>query len=91
MSMGASMFETLVMDHFRSRGFPVVDAATVQSILEADQLKLILEGDDRTAALLGLQAGAEIVVSGTAMHRARITWWQAPEGRFTSTGSAPGR
>lgn len=68
-TMGASMFETLVMDHFRSRGFPVVDAATVQGILEADQLKLILEGDDRTAALLGLQAGAEIVVSGTAMHR----------------------
>ena len=67
-TMGASMFETQVMDHFRARGFPVVDAATVQSIMEADQLRLVLEGDDRTAALLGLRAGAEIVVSGTALH-----------------------
>lgn len=68
-TMGATMFETLVMDHFRQRGFPVVDAATVHRIVETDQMKLILRGDDQTAALLGLQAGAEIVISGTALHR----------------------
>lgn len=67
--MGASMFETAVLDHFREKGFPVVDAATVQEILEKEQLRLILQGDDRTAALLGLEAGAEIIISGTAMHR----------------------
>ncbi len=68
LSMGGDLFETRVMEHFRDRGFPVVDAATVQSVLEADQLRLILQGDDRTAELVGLQAGAEIVVTGTVMH-----------------------
>ena len=28
----------------------------------------ILEGDDQTAALIGLEAGAEIVITGTALH-----------------------
>ena len=67
-SITGDVFETRVMEHFRDRGFPVVDAATVQRILEADQLKLILEGDDETAKLVGLQAGAEIVVAGTIHH-----------------------
>ena len=68
-NMGATMFETSVMSHFQQRGFPVVDRATVQRVMETDQLKLILQGDDGTAALLGLQTGADIVVSGTARHR----------------------
>ncbi|PIE52009.1 hypothetical protein CSA37_08595 [Candidatus Fermentibacteria bacterium] len=67
-SMNGDVFETRVMEHFRSRGFPVVDAATVQRILKADQLRLILQGDIETARLAGLQAGAEIVVSGTVNH-----------------------
>lgn len=66
--MGSIMFETMILDHFRQQGFPVVDAATVADILERDQLKLILEGDDATATLIGLEAGAEIVIAGTAMH-----------------------
>lgn len=36
--------------------------------MERDQLKLILEGDDATATLLGLEAGAEIIITGTALH-----------------------
>lgn len=67
-SMGSIMFETMLLDHFRQQGFPVVDAATVAGILEKDQLRLILEGDDRTAVLIGLEAGAEIVVVGTVLH-----------------------
>ena len=66
--MSSMMFETMILDNFREQGFPVVDAATVAGIIERDQLKLILEGDDETAALLGLEAGAEIVISGTALH-----------------------
>ncbi|MBN2585936.1 MAG: flagellar assembly protein T N-terminal domain-containing protein [Candidatus Fermentibacteraceae bacterium] len=66
--MDAALFETAVLDHFRQKGFPVVDAAAVREILEDDQLRLILQGDDETAALLGLEAGAEIIVSGTALH-----------------------
>jgi hypothetical protein len=67
-TMGSIMFETMLLDHFREQGFPVVDAAAVAGILEKDQLKLILEGDDRTAALIGLEAGAEIVIAGTVLH-----------------------
>lgn len=60
-----SMFETQLLEGFRRKGFPVVDAATTADVIRRDQLLLILEGDDRTAALVGLEAGAEIVVSGT--------------------------
>ncbi len=66
--MSSIMFETMLLDHFRHQGFPVVDASTVADILERDQLKLILEGDDHTAALIGLAVGAEIVITGTALH-----------------------
>jgi len=69
LSMSSDVFESRIMEHFRARGFPVVDEATVQRILETDQLKLILQGDDETAMLIGLQAGAEIVVAGTVGHR----------------------
>ncbi len=62
-----SMFETQLLEGFRRKGFPVVDAATTARVLERDQLLLILEGDERTAALVGLEAGAEIIVSGTAL------------------------
>ncbi|MCD4848401.1 MAG: flagellar assembly protein T N-terminal domain-containing protein [Candidatus Aegiribacteria sp.] len=65
--MDGIMFETMLLDHFRQKGFPVVDAATVEEILRRDQLRLILEGDDQTAALIGLEAGAEIVITGTAL------------------------
>lgn len=67
-SMGSIMFETMLLDHFREQGFPVVDAATVAGILEKDQLRLILEGDNRTAVLIGLEAGAEIIIAGTVLH-----------------------
>ncbi|MFO7626155.1 MAG: flagellar assembly protein T N-terminal domain-containing protein [Candidatus Fermentibacteraceae bacterium] len=60
-----SMFETQLLEGFRRKGFPVVDASTTADIIRRDQLLLILEGDDRTAALVGLEAGAEIIVSGT--------------------------
>jgi len=68
--MGSMMFETMILDNFRQQGFPVVDAATLAEIIAQDQLKLILEGDDQTAALLGIEAGAEIVIAGTALHTA---------------------
>ncbi len=66
--MSGIMFETMLLDHFRQKGFPVVDAATVEDILQRDQLRLILEGDDQTAALIALETGAEIVITGTALH-----------------------
>jgi hypothetical protein len=65
-SCSGAMFETMLMEHFSELGFPVVDAATVAGIIRQDQERLILDGDDETASLLGLEAGAEIVVAGTA-------------------------
>lgn len=67
-SGGADLFETAVLEHFRSRGFPVVDAATVREIMDDDITRLILAGDEETAVLLGLETGAEIVLSGTVDH-----------------------
>ena len=66
-SGSGAMFETMLMEHFSGLGFPVVDAATVAGIIRQDQERLILDGDDETASLLGLEAGAEIVVAGTAI------------------------
>jgi len=62
-----SMFETQLLEHFRSTGFPVVDRETASSVLDRNRLLLILQGDDTAAALAGTDAGAEIVVSGTAL------------------------
>jgi hypothetical protein len=57
--------EEMVIDAFRTRGFPVVDPAAVRQDLQQDQLRRILEGDNRSAAEVGLGAGADIVVAGT--------------------------
>ncbi|MBM3322007.1 hypothetical protein FJY69_00770 [candidate division WOR-3 bacterium] len=64
--MSQEMIETMLVDAFQSKGFPVVDAATVRKNLEKEQLKKILEGDLATAQLIGMKTGAEIVVAGTA-------------------------
>jgi len=61
-----SDLETMVIDSFVSKGFPVVDEEMVKQNLTNDQVKLILSGDDQTAAELGRKIGAEIVVAGKA-------------------------
>lgn len=61
-----SDLETMVIDSFVSKGFPVVDEEMVKQNLTNDQVKLILSGDDTAAADLGRKIGAEIVVAGTA-------------------------
>ncbi|MFO7638068.1 MAG: flagellar assembly protein T N-terminal domain-containing protein [bacterium] len=64
-AMSREMLETMMIDAFQSKGFPVVDAATVVRNIEKEQLRLILAGDDRSAMLAGMKTGAEIVVAGT--------------------------
>ncbi len=63
--MSQEMVETMIMDAFQSKGFPVVDAALVRKNLEKEQLKKLLEGDNTAAVMLGLRTGAEVVVAGT--------------------------
>jgi hypothetical protein len=62
----ASDLETMVIDSFVAKGFPVVDQEMVKRNLTSDQVKLILSGDKQTAADLGGKLGAEIVVVGKA-------------------------
>jgi hypothetical protein len=62
----ASDLETMIVDHFVTKGFPVVDAEMVRRNLTRDQVKLILAGDNQTAAQLGTKLGAEIVLAGKA-------------------------
>jgi uncharacterized lipoprotein YajG len=57
--------ESLIADAFQSRGFPVVNAAAARENLKKDQLRRILEGDDRAAVEVGLGAEADVVVGGT--------------------------
>ena len=57
--------ESLIADAFRSRGYPVVDYAKAREHIKKDQLRRILEGDDRTAADVGLDAEADLVVAGS--------------------------
>jgi hypothetical protein len=57
--------EQMVVDALQSRGFPVVDAATVRQDLKKDQLRRMLEGDSQAAIEVGLSTEADIVVVGT--------------------------
>jgi hypothetical protein len=59
-----SDIETMLTEKFTEKGFPVVDAAMVKRNLEVEQIRHIMEGDDKTAALLGLKLGAEIIITG---------------------------
>ena len=62
----SSDLETMIIDSFVSKGFPVVDEQMVRQNLTNDQIKLIMSGDNKTAAELGRKIGAEIVVAGKA-------------------------
>ena len=64
--LSQSMIETMIVDAFQQKGFPVVDAATVRENLEKEQLRRILDGDNEAAVLVGLKVGAEVVVTGLA-------------------------
>lgn len=71
--------ETLLTQAFESRGFPVVDEADVRQVLQEDELRRILEGDNPTASEVGLRANAEVVVAGTVQEsKVRRTSVSAP-------------
>jgi hypothetical protein len=57
--------EGLIADAFRARGFPVADYAKAREHIKKDQLRRMLEGDDRAAAEVGLGAEADVVVAGS--------------------------
>jgi len=52
-----------------SKGFPFVDSATVDKILAANAKKIreAVQGDSNIARSLGVDAGAEVILTGTAI------------------------
>ena len=61
--------ELTLMAALSDAGFTVVDAATVRSNLDQARGLRLLEADNRSAAALGLQHGAQISIVGTAISK----------------------
>lgn len=62
-----SQAELTIAEHFRARGFNVLDSSTLKrNVTQAKGLRL-LEGDNKGAAATGLQYGAQYFVLGTSI------------------------
>ncbi len=61
--------EAVLQERFLATGFVVVDPQTVRANLSRDKALRLLEGDARAAAVVGLQHGAQVVVTGKAMSK----------------------
>ena len=58
--------ETEIIKRLLEKGFKVVDQCRVKRIRYNDQVRAALAGDDKTAAKIGLQYGAEVIIVGEA-------------------------
>jgi hypothetical protein len=61
-----SQAETRVIQFFLEKGFSLVDQSMALQNIRKDELRKIAEGDSQAAAKVGLRAGAEAVVIGSA-------------------------
>jgi hypothetical protein len=61
--------ESTLAARFMAAGFPVVDPQTVHRNIPRDKAMRLLEGDERAAAVAGLQFGAQILIMGTAISK----------------------
>jgi len=61
--------ESTLAERLTAAGFPVVDPQTVRRNLPRDKALRLMEGDERAAAAAGLQFGAQVVVTGTAISK----------------------
>ena len=61
-----SQAEIRVTEFFLEKGFGLVDQATAMKNIRKDELRKIAEGDSAAAAKVGLRAGAEAIVTGSA-------------------------
>ena len=59
--------EDLVNEFFLAKGFSLVDRETARTNIRNDELRLVSEGDAKTAAKIGRRSGAEVVVVGSAL------------------------
>ncbi len=58
--------ENVVSEFFVGREITLVDSAAVKEKIRKEEMRKLAEGDPAAAAKIGLDAGAEVVVTGTA-------------------------
>ncbi len=61
--------ESTMIEQFVQAGFDVVDPQTVKANISKDQALRMLTGNSQEAALAGLNAGAQIVITGKAFSK----------------------
>jgi hypothetical protein len=61
--------ESTLTAKLMAAGFQVVDAQTVRRNIPRDKALQLLQGDERAAALAGLQFGAQVVITGQAISK----------------------
>jgi hypothetical protein len=61
--------ESTLAAKLMAAGFQVVDAQTVRRNIPRDKALQLLQGDERAAALAGLQFGAQVVITGQAISK----------------------
>jgi hypothetical protein len=61
--------ESTLMAKLMAAGFQVVDAQTVRRNIPRDKALQLLAGDEKAAALAGLQFGAQVVITGQAISK----------------------
>jgi hypothetical protein len=62
----SSLAENVVNEFFVGKEFNIIDQATMKENIKKDEMRKLAEGDKLAAAKIGLRAGAEVVVVGTA-------------------------
>ncbi len=64
-----STSETEIIKYLTEKGFDVVDPIVVSKLKQEKKSVLAMEGNSATAATIGADAGAEIIITGTAVSR----------------------
>jgi hypothetical protein len=62
--------ETEIIRYLTEKEFSVIDPATVDQLKQQEQTIQAMEGNAAAAAAIGAQAGAEMIITGTAISRA---------------------
>jgi hypothetical protein len=68
-SASGSVAENEVINFLTQKGFSLVDPAAVERLKMQEQVQQALEGNEAAAAAIGAQAGAEMVIAGSAVSR----------------------
>ncbi len=61
--------ESTLAEKFMAAGFPVVDPQTIRKNIPREKALRLLEGDQKAAAVAGIQFGAQVVVTGQAISK----------------------